>query len=326
VNVFFYGPSNAGVNPGVNKLIPVAGDWTGKGFDTVGYMQAFLPTGGLATWTLANTAVATTSNQIVLGFGPVNGPNSGVSHGVIVTDPLAGRWVTGNNNTFGLGNVTPLQSSGGVTDLGTQGWHLKNPASNGSGGFVTVGGPTADLNFDYGASIVAGQPQFIVGTPPAGADPTALTQDQLDAAVAQAIGLYEQAGISSDELNQLESANFVITNLSDNLGGLTVGKTIYIDQTGAGFGWFIGAAGADPSSDQVDLLTVVLHELGHEIGMSDLDPSLAGNDLMSASLAPGVQRIDGRVHRREARVGGLGVPEEDIGVEEDQRWASSRSR
>ena len=38
----------------------------------------------------------------------------------------------------------------------------------------------------------------------------------------------------------------------------------------------------------MDLLTVVEHELGHVLGLNDLDASL--NDLMSSTLSDGVRR------------------------------------
>ena len=40
----------------------------------------------------------------------------------------------------------------------------------------------------------------------------------------------------------------------------------------------------------MDLLTAVMHELGHVLGHNDLDPSSHHDDLMSATLAPGTRR------------------------------------
>ena len=39
----------------------------------------------------------------------------------------------------------------------------------------------------------------------------------------------------------------------------------------------------------MDLLTAVMHELGHTLGHTDLDPASHADDLMSATLAPGVR-------------------------------------
>jgi hypothetical protein len=43
----------------------------------------------------------------------------------------------------------------------------------------------------------------------------------------------------------------------------------------------------------MDLLTVISHELGHLLGLGDLDPGRYGHDVMTATLAPGERRLPG---------------------------------
>jgi len=50
-----------------------------------------------------------------------------------------------------------------------------------------------------------------------------------------------------------------------------------------------GQAGG--AANRVDLLTVVMHELGHELGMADVDGTVAVGDLMAETLTPGVRRL-----------------------------------
>ncbi len=83
-----------------------------------------------------------------------------------------------------------------------------------------------------------------------------------------------------------------------------------IDVNAGGFGWFVDptpgddvefastgasdsliATGASPASGRVDLLTVVMHELGHVLGLEDLAPNDPIDDLMAETLLPGVRRL-----------------------------------
>lgn len=87
----------------------------------------------------------------------------------------------------------------------------------------------------------------------------------------------------------------------------TTGQTIALDNTAAGNGWFIDATPADnaeylPTSNpnqwiakagtdaanKMDLLSVLLHEYGHVLG---IEHSADGGDFMAATLQPGVRRL-----------------------------------
>jgi hypothetical protein len=95
-----------------------------------------------------------------------------------------------------------------------------------------------------------------------------------------------------------------VANLSPGVLGETLGKTIWIDDDAAGYGWFVDPTPGDdvefadaPSSrnlaahpgtaaDQhADLLTAVMHEMGHVLGYQH-----AADDLMQAVLPLGVRR------------------------------------
>ena len=115
----------------------------------------------------------------------------------------------------------------------------------------------------------------------------------------QAIAAWVAEGASA---TQLESVQVQIGTLDDNLVGLTSGNQITLDATADGWGWntdtsnadftSIGASGleATPGSaaaDKMDLLTVVEHELGHELGLSDVDPTDASKRSDGRDLGTG---------------------------------------
>jgi hypothetical protein len=133
-----------------------------------------------------------------------------------------------------------------------------------------------------------------------------VTQAALQPIVEEAIRRWSAAGLDATIVNRMRQAQFVIADLPGTYLGVTDGNTIYVDRDAAGYGWFIDPT---PSKDeefvlqsvkgqmtelsrklaaQVDLLTVVEHELGHLAGLADLNPT--ANLLMSGSLQPGVRR------------------------------------
>jgi len=97
-----------------------------------------------------------------------------------------------------------------------------------------------------------------------------------------------------------------VGNLGTSILGLEAADVITINQTAAGYNWYVnagtgstrvfglvgpgGEAVAGPGSpavDRVDLLTVLEHELGHVIGLSD---NAQAGDLMDITLEVGVRR------------------------------------
>ncbi|QDU24182.1 beta strand repeat-containing protein [Urbifossiella limnaea] len=108
---------------------------------------------------------------------------------------------------------------------------------------------------------------------------------------------------------RLAAVTVTITDLNaaGRLGEHVPGS-VHIDDDAGGKGWFVDPTPADdaefgppettglvanpgPAERGVDLLTVVMHELGHELGLPDIDPAAHPADLMAETLAAGVRRL-----------------------------------
>jgi hypothetical protein len=133
-----------------------------------------------------------------------------------------------------------------------------------------------------------------------------LTSEALSPIVDAAIVRWTEA-LGSDEAiaAALHEVIFQLTDFDDLTLGQAIEDTILIDSDAAGYGWFVDETPSDDvefgidrgdgellatadseAYGQMDLLTVVTHELGHELGLAH-----AGNQLMAESLDAGVRRL-----------------------------------
>jgi hypothetical protein len=125
----------------------------------------------------------------------------------------------------------------------------------------------------------------------------------------------ETFGSDDQRLAALSGVRVVIADLNGSTLGLALGDTVWIDVDAAGYGWFIdstpydnaefgprNASGeliANPTSEaygNMDLLTVVMHELGHVLGFEDLDSE--ANLLMSRTLYAGERLTVGETNNQ----------------------------
>ena len=140
--------------------------------------------------------------------------------------------------------------------------------SNAINATVATAVATVTITNDDGAALSASS-AAPSGTAPA----TTLTASELDPVVAQA----KAAWIAAQPTADFTDLSVSIGDLDGLLLGITAGKQVTIDGTAAGWGWTVSGGG-------MDLLTAVLHELGHVLGV-DHDEVTGG--LMGERLAPG---------------------------------------
>ena len=262
--VFGYGPGGLG-------WIPLAGDWNGDGVDTIG---VYAPDSSVF---FLNNANATQNADMVFGYGP----------GGLGWIPLADDWDGDGVDTIGV--YAPDSSVFFLNNTNaTQ--HADVTFGYGPGGLGWV--PlTGDFN---GPSY----PLHAAGQPSGAAAP--LGEADVESILSQAAADWAAdvpAGI-----------DVVITDLPGAQLGLAELDTIYLDRDAAGHGWFVDPTpGTDEefqagpggilravdarAVDRIDLLTVVGHELGHLLGLEDLDSR--ANSLMNGLLEPGMRRTPG---------------------------------
>ncbi|MBA3878571.1 MAG: hypothetical protein C0500_02515 [Sphingobium sp.] len=144
-------------------------------------------------------------------------------------------------------------------------------------------------------------------TPITTGDNGILTQAALDAIVAAAIERWVAAGVTDEQLAALQAVRFEVADMPGIYLGLASARGIQIDSDGAGFRWFIDATPGDDvefgstsaglrglnetTASRIDLLTVVLHELGHAIGLEDTYLSSDSSNLLYGYINPGERRL-----------------------------------
>jgi hypothetical protein len=292
--VVVYNPS-AGFTTGSGSIISPAGAYaanpllTGQanfGLNARYHSGATVPTGNTdfrfpaANLTFQSTSydwlVITTSQAQYQGSGTINGAGN---YGFLVTAQDNGGhgadlfrlkiWDKSNNNAV----VYDTQP-----------------------GAATTAGPTTALG--GGRIQVHTNAQLVDGGANAGGGSVApLTPAELQPVVAEAIALWKQAGIDPGRLSALGQVTVGIADFPGPWLGMAFPQAIWIDRDAAGYGWFLDptpatdaefpAAPDSAAYGRIDLLTVVEHELGHELGFGDT----TGDGLMGQYLAPGMRRL-----------------------------------
>jgi hypothetical protein len=206
--------------------------------------------------------------------------------------------ITNPNNTISIGGGYTLNVT--MTDNGDPG-HWTTPDTigitlwNGSTLLFSSnwnGTNTVEQALDNGTgkgNVVVHHAQMVAGGPAAISTGTSdLTQQTLQPIVAQAITEWQVAGVPAGALAILRQTPFQIADLPGGyVGRESANGVVVLDPNAAGYGWYTGGTKGNPVVGELDLLTVVAHELGHVLGIAELnDPS----DVMNESLALGQRK------------------------------------
>jgi hypothetical protein len=270
----------------------------------------------------AGLTFATTSTNDFLYVGIVAGTNQVVlghrSNGNWYVDATASATITAGTDYSLLVALTDVTTN--TVNVVLNGVSVLSFAYNflvhadGVGLFARNGNASFDNVLIRGDDIAyagGGTPQLAAALPPAGAHAaTALTGAQLQHIVEAAIERWAESPLLHGDDSILRQATFVVADLPGRMMGQTIGDSILIDPTAAGYGWFVdatplndsefanriaptelAAASTIPPAGRMDLLTVVMHELGHVLGFNDVTTTSHPYDLMATDLAPGIRRL-----------------------------------
>ncbi len=122
-----------------------------------------------------------------------------------------------------------------------------------------------------------------------------LSNAVLEPLVQEAIGIWAESGLDTQQLSLLDRVDVRTANLGGTTLGSTFGRAVWIDEDAAGYGWFTGNEMTDVRAGRVDLLSVVSHELGHVLDFEHSEDL----GVMGPSLAPGTRTVSsglGREH------------------------------
>jgi hypothetical protein len=250
---------------------------------------------------------ATTTMVFDVLLSSASGSDVTVDYATIPGSALPGLdyGTVGGTLTFLAGETAKTFTVTIVADAEAEGdEQFRAALSNPSGATINPSAVTVDAYIvdDDGPGLMTAS--VVGGGEAAGAAPDAT---QLEATLDAAVTLWTQAlGANDARLAQLAGLSIGVADFSGATLGTLSGSAILIDADAAGHGWFVDLTPADsgefrvrldagvrvagPASDafgRMDLLTVVMHEIGHVLGFDHEDG--ARYAVMRDELAAGVR-------------------------------------
>jgi hypothetical protein len=160
--------------------------------------------------------------------------------------------------------------------------------------------------------------------PPTVVDDGIITLADLSYLVDAAIQRWVDAGATAAQVDAMRAVQFGVVDMAGIYVGTSNDGVINIDADGAGYGWFVDSTpGEDSEFDgsgtrltadaggaadgRLDLLTVLMHELGHQIGLGDEYVTSQGDDVMFGYMQVGERRLPSHGEADGAVPGSVGA-------------------
>lgn len=143
-----------------------------------------------------------------------------------------------------------------------------------------------------------------------------LTPEQLAPIAEAAADYWRQSGsLTPAQLQALDAAQVSVASLDGTVLGYQSGGNVTIDADAAGHGWYVDQTphnfGDDSIGDRMDLLSNVIHEMGHVIGLEDRYAASARDDVMYGFLQVG-ERSVGETESLDILFAGLDDEEDGV--------------
>ncbi|MDL5056227.1 Ig-like domain-containing protein [Geitlerinema calcuttense] len=254
------------------------------------------PLTGFRSGIQVNAGGATGDNDIRL---EINGNTSDGSVSTTVEGiGLRKQGTDPNLNAFAIEGLSPSPNT-----LGSQVINHVNSLNPAGGGTLLVSAETG-----FTAAVV---PLLAEGGENAGSfNGAALMPAHLAGIAEAAAARWAATGLSAAQIARLAAINVTTAELPDGVLAYAYPDRIEIDASAAGYGWFVDpspdddsefsriaapteyrAAAASPAFGQMDLLTAIMHEYGHILGLDDAPSAANPHALMVETLPTGTRRF-----------------------------------
>jgi hypothetical protein len=162
------------------------------------------------------------------------------------------------------------------------------------------------------------------GDPPPTTGGGLLTLADLNSMVDAAIQRWVDAGATTAQIEAMRAVQFGVLDMAGIYVGTSNHGVVNIDVDGAGYGWFVDTTPGEDSEfegsgtrltadaggaaeGRLDLLTVLMHELGHQIGLDDVYVTSEGDDVMFGYMSVSERRLPAHGEADGAVPGSIGA-------------------